>query len=190
MNNQEKGYSILPALLFILAIFCSVRARADMYKYVDDKGTVSITDDLAKVPEKYRSKIEAIKEQKIQVIVAPAEKEKMSGSKEPAAIGGGITAEGLKSLAANKKVLVVALVSCLGLLAAMIFILNRYVNNRMVTRLIFVAIAAVLMVFLYKMYAENVYRQFSDAKKSAEDAKKLIEQKQKEQMKGLDDIVK
>ena len=77
MNNQEKGYSILPALLIILAIFCSVRARADMYKYVDDKGTVSITDDLAKVPEKYRSKIEAIKEQKIQVIVAPAEKEKM-----------------------------------------------------------------------------------------------------------------
>lgn len=191
MNNQEKIYSILPALLFILAIFCSVsRARADMYKYVDDKGTLSITDDLAKVPEKYRPKIETIKEQKIQVIAAPAEKEKMSGSKEPAAIGGGITAEGLNSLAANKKVLAVVLVSSLGLLIATIFVLNRLVKNRMVTRLIFVAIAAVLMVFLYKVYAESVYRQFSDAKRSAEDAKKLIEQKQKEQMKGLDDIGK
>lgn len=188
MNNQENFYSILPALLIILAIFCSVRARADMYKYVDDKGTLSLTDDLAKVPEKYRSKIEVVKEQKIQVIAAPVEKEKMSGSKEPATIGGGITAEGLKSLAANKKVLAVVLVSSLGLLVATIFVLNRLVKNRMVTRLIFVAIAAVLMVFLYKMYAENVYGQFSDAKKSAEDVKKLIEQKQEEQVKGLDDI--
>jgi len=70
MNNQKKHY-ILPAFISVLALFCFATVRADMYKYIDDKGTVSVTDDLAKVPEKYRADVKAIKEEKVQVVVQP-----------------------------------------------------------------------------------------------------------------------
>lgn len=196
MNNQEKIYSILPALLIIIAIFCSVRARADMYKYVDDKGTLSITDDLAKVPEKYRANIETIKEEKIQVVTPPSqnvpEKEVLQSSnkQQPTDSAQRITESPLKFLEGSNKALIIAIAASIGLLIATIFVLKKYLNNKMLNRLIFLLITGLVVTFLYKMYAENVYKRFSDAKKTAEDAKKLVEQQQEKQMKGLDDIGK
>lgn len=195
MNNQKK-YSILPTLLSILVLFCSVTVWADMFKYIDDKGTVSITDDLAKVPEKHRASAEAIKEEKVQVVAQPqqnatAKEVSQPDSKQQPTDSGQKTAESpLKFLEGSQKTLIIALAAGVVSLAAVIFVLNKYVKNRMVTRIVFLLIMALVMIVLYKMYAENVYKQFSDAKKSAENAKKLIEQQQKEQLKGLGDLGK
>lgn len=201
MNNQKK-YPILPALLSILALFCSVTVWADMYKYIDDKGNVSITDDLSKVPEKYRASAEAIKEEKVQVVAPPptltqpsenvaAKEISQPDNKQQSTVSNQKTTENpLKFLESSQKSLIIALAAGVVLLAAVIFILNKYVKNRMVTRVVFLLIMALVVIVLYKMYAENVYKQFSDAKKSAEAAKKLIEQQQKEQLKGLGDLGK
>lgn len=45
-------------LILIGLIFCSVISAAqEVYRWVDEKGTVHFTDDLSQVPEKYREKI-------------------------------------------------------------------------------------------------------------------------------------
>ncbi|MGQ9646072.1 MAG: aspartyl protease family protein [Thermodesulfobacteriota bacterium] len=44
--------------LLILLIALVFPANAEMYKWVDEKGTVHFTDDISSVPEKYRQEIE------------------------------------------------------------------------------------------------------------------------------------
>lgn len=201
MNNQKK-YPILPALLSILALFCSVTVWADMYKYIDDKGNVSITDDLSSVPEKYRADVKTIKEEKVQVVAPPptltqpseniAAKEVSQPDNKQQIIDSSkkMTESPLKFLEYDKKTLIIGAASIIVFLVALIVILNKYVKNRMVTRVVFLLIMALVMTVLYKMYAENLYKRFSDAKKSTEDAKKLVEQQQKKQLKELDDLGK
>ncbi len=41
-------------LVILLVMVVSPAAYADMYKWVDEKGTVHFTDDVSKIPEKYR----------------------------------------------------------------------------------------------------------------------------------------
>lgn len=187
MNNQKK-YAILPALLSILALFCSVTVWADMYKYIDDKGTMSITDDLAKVQEKHRASAEAIKEEKVQVVAPPPTL--TQPSENVTASGQKIAESPLTFLEGSQKTLIIVLAASIGFLIAVIFVLKKYVNNKMLNRLIFLLITGMVVTLLYKMYAENIYKQFSDAKKSAEDAKKLVEQQQKKQLKELDELGK
>ena len=46
---------------FIFILILSSPAFADFYQWVDDKGVLHITDDLHKVPEKYRGKVKIFK---------------------------------------------------------------------------------------------------------------------------------
>lgn len=48
-------------LLVILLVIVGSPAYAEMYKWVDEKGTVHFTDDFSKIPEKYRSGVESQK---------------------------------------------------------------------------------------------------------------------------------
>jgi len=41
-------------LLIILLVIVGSPAYAEVYKWVDEKGTVHFTDDFSKIPEKYR----------------------------------------------------------------------------------------------------------------------------------------
>ncbi|WP_298439179.1 DUF4124 domain-containing protein [Geobacter sp.] len=50
--------SLFAALLLLLA----VPAFADIYKWVDERGTVNFAEDLGKVPPKYRKKVVVIRE--------------------------------------------------------------------------------------------------------------------------------
>ncbi|WP_298268277.1 DUF4124 domain-containing protein [Geobacter sp.] len=49
---------LFTALLLLLA----VPAFADIYKWVDERGTVNFAEDLGKVPRKYRKKVTVIRE--------------------------------------------------------------------------------------------------------------------------------
>jgi hypothetical protein len=44
----------MKAIAIILIIFLSSTCWAEIYKWVDDKGTVHFTDDVTAIPEKYR----------------------------------------------------------------------------------------------------------------------------------------
>ncbi|MGB9627932.1 MAG: retroviral-like aspartic protease family protein [Thermodesulfobacteriota bacterium] len=54
-----KGKDLFP-LLFLL-VFWVVPCYGEMYKWVDEKGTVHFTDDLSKIPERYRPEAETRK---------------------------------------------------------------------------------------------------------------------------------
>jgi len=47
-------------LFIILLIFISTPGFAQIYKWVDDKGGVHFTDDVTKIPDKYRTKTDKI----------------------------------------------------------------------------------------------------------------------------------
>lgn len=49
---------------FFCFLFISSMAHGDVYKWVDEKGTLHFTDDLSKIPEKYRPKVEIIRKPK------------------------------------------------------------------------------------------------------------------------------
>ena len=58
LGNENMRFVFLVAILLVLVGF---PAYAEMYKWVDEKGTVHFTDDLSKIPEKYRSSSESQK---------------------------------------------------------------------------------------------------------------------------------
>jgi hypothetical protein len=47
-------------LIIILFIFISTSGFAQVYKWVDDKGVVHFTDDVTKIPDRYRPKTDKI----------------------------------------------------------------------------------------------------------------------------------
>jgi clan AA aspartic protease (TIGR02281 family) len=63
---------------FLLAILIALAlpASAEMYKWVDEKGTVHFTDDISSIPEKYRGNIEERKTQTPKEIPDQGVKEK------------------------------------------------------------------------------------------------------------------
>jgi hypothetical protein len=51
---KKMGFSIFMGLI----LCCSLAFGQEVYRWVDEKGTVHFTDDLGQVPEKYREKIQ------------------------------------------------------------------------------------------------------------------------------------
>lgn len=51
---------MLKKILIMLFLAAGVTASAETYKWIDNRGTVSFTDDLGKVPERYRNKVEVL----------------------------------------------------------------------------------------------------------------------------------
>lgn len=66
LKLYERGWVIVKfAFLFvILLVFMGFPAHAQTYKWVDEKGTVHLTDDFSNIPEKYRSIAEVQKSPK------------------------------------------------------------------------------------------------------------------------------
>jgi hypothetical protein len=57
--NEEIPMKKRGLLILIGLILCSViSAGQEVYRWVDEKGTVHFTDDLGKVPEKYQEKVQ------------------------------------------------------------------------------------------------------------------------------------
>ena len=68
-------------LIFILLVGMVPSSYGEMYKWVDEKGTVHFTDDLSTIPEKYRQDAETRKAPK--EILTPQPKEKSTSTPSP-----------------------------------------------------------------------------------------------------------
>jgi len=68
-------------LIFILLVGMVPSSYGEMYKWVDEKGTVHFTDDLSSIPEKYRQDAETRKPPK--EIFTPQPKEKPTSTPSP-----------------------------------------------------------------------------------------------------------
>jgi len=56
MRKATRAYVLIGALIFVPAVFLS--HAKEVYKWVDEKGTVHFSEDESSVPEKYREQIE------------------------------------------------------------------------------------------------------------------------------------
>ncbi len=85
VSPEGEGWEECPmrhAFLFvILLVAVGFPAYAEMYKWIDEKGTVHFTDDLSKIPEKYRSDAESRKAPK--EVSAPEKEEKPASTPAP-----------------------------------------------------------------------------------------------------------
>lgn len=70
-----------PFLFVILLVVMGCPAYAEMFKWVDEKGTVHFTDDLSNIPEKYRSDADSRKTPK--EVSAPEKEEKPASIPTP-----------------------------------------------------------------------------------------------------------
>jgi clan AA aspartic protease (TIGR02281 family) len=78
-TGSEKMKVFFPLIIIIL-VFLVPSSYGDMYKWVDEKGTVHFTDDLSNIPEKYREDAETRKPSKE---IRPPEMEDKSLSSPP-----------------------------------------------------------------------------------------------------------
>jgi len=78
-TGSERMRVIFPLIIIIL-VFLVPSSYGEMYKWVDEKGTVHFTDDLSNIPEKYREDVETRKPSKE---IRPPEMEDKSLSSPP-----------------------------------------------------------------------------------------------------------
>jgi len=62
MRKLKKILILFAASLFFLISFGPTSADAELYKYIDKKGTIHFTDSYESIPQEYREQIKVIKE--------------------------------------------------------------------------------------------------------------------------------
>jgi len=81
-NGVEKMRLIIPLVIIILAILVP-SSYGEMYRWVDEKGTVHFSDDLSSIPEKYRPHVETRKP--TEETLSPEMKDRLIPSRAPEA---------------------------------------------------------------------------------------------------------
>lgn len=89
-------------LLLTLALF-AVPALAETYIWEDDQGTVNFTEDLGKVPKKYRKRARIVGEEESPPAEALEGKEKPAEGQLPEGSRGGVAPAGKESVPAAKQ---------------------------------------------------------------------------------------
>lgn len=97
------GEIMIRYLVVFVSLLLAAPSFADIYRWVDDRGTVNFTEDYGKVPARYRKKVKVIREGVVapEVIETTTGESKGEESTAPAAAGNGAAAA--KQGAAEKK---------------------------------------------------------------------------------------
>ncbi|MBI5642384.1 MAG: DUF4124 domain-containing protein [Deltaproteobacteria bacterium] len=176
------GY-IAGATLFF-AILLALDARADFYKYTDEKGTIHITNNLQNVPEKFQKKMVVSKESPREEIkpeeAVTAKEEPLPTA--PVEVKPEVEKEGLLSGLLEGPVFKYGGIA-LGVIAGVValnFFLGRLSGNKKAYRLILMLVAGVVLVFLYRQLAFEMNRQYSEIKSRVTEAQKKLEERQRQ----------
>jgi clan AA aspartic protease (TIGR02281 family) len=76
-GKRNEGMKVLISFIIVLAVLVA-SSYGEVYKWVDEKGTVHFTDDLSSIPEKYREEAETRKPPKETSTPKPQENSKLS----------------------------------------------------------------------------------------------------------------
>lgn len=143
-------------------------ARADYYRYTDNRGVICITNNLNAIPPKYRSTMKTIREDKPATkdkerltqtprAGSPSVREPEGAGHEPQAAAPSQSDSRLKQLM-ERFPLIKLLLLIAGIVAAAIIIvkLTSLIPSPQLARLINIAFFLGLFVFAYKLYADNL----------------------------------
>lgn len=171
-------------LLFLVCslLFVTSVAYADMYKYVDDTGSVVITNSIESVPKKYRTSMKVIKEEiplSQQKLLPEVQKRKTDPTPSTQSIqtqrelqkeSQGITADSREKYI-NTGFVLVAII-------AGYFIMTRLTGSLGFTKIGMIAFLFLVLtggVYLYNLYLKEMSAAFSVLRKDALGMKKNIE---------------
>lgn len=167
---------------------------ADMYKYVDESGSVCITNSLAAVPKKYRSSMTVVKEESAAPKKLLPEVEKRTSDPLPQARNESRPAEAERVVPPvdnRPKYLRTALI--VGGVIVAYFLLGRLCGSLGVPRvgtLLFLLLILVGGVYLYGLYVKELHAVFGSLRKDAIKIKTNVETREKKtdhMMKQLQD---
>lgn len=183
---MRKGW-----MLFAVTLLWFNNSYGDMYKYVDDKGTSSFTDDLKNIPQKYRKSAVLVGKDDGKVTIAPPpqaekideallpKKEDVSFKMEEAA-----ATPDTQPPTKDFPFMNVAIISSLFLIT---LIPTFFLNNKMVNRLLRITSLVSVMTLLVYISTFFVSRHMQTLKADAKVATEAMKKKEEDKGKAIQD---
>lgn len=180
--------------IILLLLLCSGISSADTYKYIDDNGTTSFTDDIKSIPERYREKAVLLKndDEKVTILTPPlADKidETLLPQKEEARDTAGISSVNNQTLEPQNQgfpYLNVAIISSmfLGTLISAVF-----VNNRIFKKILNIVSLASMLTLLVYISTFFVSRHMHTLKKASTEMTDTVKKKEAEKEKEMQKVL-
>lgn len=201
-TGKDIRMRLFIAFTFILVMFSASNVNAIFYRYHEDNGQVSITNDYNSIPERYRSGATAISEQELENRVKAREKREAAGKRRPAnsqavAPARNYVAPSVSSddnhpvieSASSKTVsseqgwfarqLPVLKIIAIAVILMTVFVFVGRVVSRLAPRplalVIRIALFAAIMVYLFNGYAEKVSGVFAKIQQEGNNAQKAVD---------------
>ena len=178
----------------LLLLFWSSISNADTYKYIDDKGIPTFTDDIKSIPERYREKAILLKndDEKVTILTPPlADKidETLLPQKEEArytADGSSVNNQTLEPQNQGFPYLNVAIISSmfLGTLISAVFVDNRIFKK--ILNIVSLASMLTLLVYISTFF---VSRHMHTLKKASTEMTDTMNKKEAEKEKEMQKVL-
>ena len=185
---MRKGW-----LFFMATLLWFNNSYGDMYKYLDDKGTSSFTDDLKNIPQKYRKSAVLVSKDDGKVTIAPppqAEKidESLLPEKEDVSFKTEETAAtpGTQPPTKDFPFMNVAIISSLFLIT---LVPTFFLNNKMVNRLLRITSLVSVMTLLVYISTFFVSRHMQTLKTDAKVMTEAMKKKEEDKGKAIQDAL-
>lgn len=185
---MRKGWMLFAAILLWFN-----NSYGDMYKYMDDKGTPSFTDDLKNIPQKYRKSAVLVSKDDGKVMIAPPpqaekidesllpEKEDVSFKTEEAA-----ATPDTQPPTKDFPFMNVAIISSLFLIT---LIPTFFLNNKMVNRLLRITSLVSVMTLLVYISTFFVSKHMQTLKADAKVTTEAMKKKEEDKGKAIQDAL-
>ena len=177
---------VLGTGLCLLAVFLfSPHVAAQTYEYVDEKGTVTFTDDLVKVPPKYQEQAKERTPAR-QTTDPPPRRSDTKASRTPEES----TSVFSTILTALKSPVWAVVLFGVGLAfwVGTSILLSRYVPSLVVRRLVLTVMTGLLIGGLFKLYVEGAYDHYRQATAEALATGKQMERRENAHIKYIDQL--
>lgn len=185
---MRKGW-----MLFAATLLWFNNSYGDIYKYMDDKGTPSFTDDLKNIPQKYRKSAVLVSKDDGKVQIAPPpQAEKVDESLLPEKEGISFKTE--EAVAApdglpEPKTFPTMNVAILSSFFLITLIPTFFLNNKMVNRLLRIASLVSVMTLLVYISTFFVSRHMQTLKNDAKVMTEAMKKKEEDKGKAIQDVL-
>lgn len=174
----------------LLLLLWSNISNADTYKYIDDKGTPSFTDDIKNIPERYRKKAILLSNDDEKVTIsAPPQADKIDESllpqKEEVSVKTNVTPNA-EPLSQNFPYMNVIIISSLFLST---LIPTFFLSNKMVKRILRVVSTVSILTLLVYVSAFFVSRHMRTLKNDAKEMTEKMRKKEEEKGRAIQDAL-
>ncbi|MEK6725346.1 MAG: hypothetical protein AABY54_02165 [Deltaproteobacteria bacterium] len=178
----------------LLLLLWSGISNADTYKYIDDKGTPTFTDDIKSIPERYRKKAVLLKndDEKVRISAPPlANKidETLLPQKEEARYTAGISSVNNQILEPQNQGFPYLNVTILSSIFLGTLISAVFIDNRMFKKLLNIASLASMLTLLVYVSTFFVSKNMQTLKKASTEMTDTMKKKEAQKEKAIQEVL-